>query len=48
MIEIGITKKQHYVSQGILKHFADYQKKIFELFKDEIPKEYFEYLLIKE
>lgn len=35
MIEIGITKKQHYVSQGILKHFADYQKKIFELFIDK-------------
>ena len=30
-IEIGLTKK-HYVSQGILKHFADQQKKIYELF----------------
>ena len=27
-----ITKKQHYVSQGILKHFADEQKKTYELF----------------
>ena len=35
MIEIGITKKQHYVSQGILKHFADQQKKIYELFIDK-------------
>lgn len=29
---LGITKKQHYVSQGILKHFADEQKKTYELF----------------
>jgi len=35
VIEIGITKKQHYVSQGILKHFADQQKKIYELFIDK-------------
>lgn len=28
-------KKQHYVSQGILKHFADQQKKIYELFIDK-------------
>lgn len=27
-----ITKNQHYVSRGILKHFADDRKKIFELY----------------
>lgn len=32
---MGVTKKQHYVSQGILKHFADERKKIFELFIDK-------------
>ncbi len=29
---MGITKNQHYVSRGILKHFADDQKKTFELY----------------
>lgn len=32
MISIAITKNQHYVSQGVLKHFCDEQRKIFELF----------------
>lgn len=32
---LSITKKQHYVSQGVLKHFADEQKKTYELFIDK-------------
>lgn len=28
---MNITKKQHYVSQGILKHFLNEQGKVFEL-----------------
>lgn len=32
VIELEITKNQHYVSQGILKHFSDEQNKVFELF----------------
>ena len=31
MVYMEITKNQHYVSKGILKHFADEHKKIFEL-----------------
>ena len=32
---MSVTKKQHYVSQGVLKHFADSQKKTYELFIDK-------------
>lgn len=32
---MGVTKKQHYVSQGILKHFSDEQRKTYELFIDK-------------
>ena len=32
---MSITKKQHYVSQGVLKHFADEQRKTYELFIDK-------------
>ena len=32
MVYMEITKNQHYVSRGILKHFADEHKKIFELY----------------
>ena len=32
---LSITKKQHYVSQGVLKHFADEQRKTYELFIDK-------------
>lgn len=32
---MGITKSQHYVSKGVLKHFADEHKKIFELYIDK-------------
>jgi hypothetical protein len=32
VISIATTKNQHYVSQGVLKHFCDEQKKIYELF----------------
>ena len=35
MVEIGITKNQHYVSRGVLKHFADEKKKTLELFIDK-------------
>lgn len=35
VIEINITKNQHYVSQGILKHFADEKKKTVELYIDK-------------
>jgi len=31
-VHMEITKNQHYVSRGILKHFADDRKKIFELY----------------
>lgn len=29
---MNVTKNQHYVSQGILKHFADDKKKIYEMY----------------
>lgn len=32
---LSITKKQHYVSQGVLKHFADEHRKTYELFIDK-------------
>ena len=32
---MSVTKKQHYVSQGVIKHFADSQKKTYELFFDK-------------
>ncbi len=32
---LNITKNQHYVSQGVLKHFSDGQNKIFELFTEK-------------
>ncbi len=32
MNKLNITKNQHYVSQGVLKHFSDEKNKIFELF----------------
>lgn len=38
---MNITKKQHYVSQGILKHFLNEQGKVFELLIEKkliIPK----------
>ncbi|EJS5844730.1 DUF4238 domain-containing protein, partial [Listeria monocytogenes] len=28
------TKKQHYIPQGILKHFSDDRKKVFELYNN--------------
>ena len=33
---LNITKNQHYVSRGVLKHFSDEQNKIFELFIEKI------------
>ena len=32
---LSITKKQHYVSQGVLKHFSDEYRKTYELFIDK-------------
>ncbi len=32
MLKINIVKNQHYVSRGILKHFSDKDKKVYELF----------------
>ncbi|WP_160124122.1 DUF4238 domain-containing protein [Listeria monocytogenes] len=29
-----VTKKQHYIPQGILKHFSDDRKKVFELYNN--------------
>lgn len=29
---MNVTKNQHYVSQGILKHFADDKKKTYEMY----------------